>query len=85
MLSIVAICSLLAVVTVLYACSAQVADGEELHDLTIRVHTLRNEYLATLKGPVIEVEEAKIPDVPKIDTSAFPEPDAQPEPAAQAA
>lgn len=51
---------LLAIIAMLLAlriCAAQIEDGETLHDLAVRVHTLRNEYLAQLRGDeIIEVD-----------------------------
>lgn len=86
MTGLIAICILLAVVLALHACATAIADSEDLHTLTVRVHTLRNEYLASLRGEVIEVEPVH-PDAPaSTEPVAAIGPDAPPAPdAAQAA
>ncbi len=72
MFALVGICTLLAVLMVLHTCAAHIADGEELHDLTVRVHTLRNEYLSSLRGEIIEVDEAH-PVAGRIEPEVTPE------------
>lgn len=58
MVSLTALCILAAVLLVLHACATSIADSEELHNLTVRVHTIRNEYLAHLRGDdVVVVDE----------------------------
>ncbi|MEO1534687.1 MAG: hypothetical protein AAFS11_03885 [Planctomycetota bacterium] len=64
MTPIVLLCIIIAAVLVLHACATSIADSEELHELAVRVHTVRNEYLANLRGisigevEVIEDEDA---------------------------
>ncbi|MEO1583103.1 MAG: hypothetical protein AAFR96_00870 [Planctomycetota bacterium] len=65
-----------AVVAVLYACAMQVKDATALHQLAIDVHTLRNEYLAGIRGDG-PVGDDGIPIVEAIDTDADPSPAGQ--------
>ena len=58
MLAVSALLVVVAALLVLRVCAAQIEDGESLHALTVRVHTLRNEYVSQLRGEeIIEVEE----------------------------
>lgn len=65
MIAIVVLLSFIAATLILRVAAAQVQDGETLHDLTVRVHTLRNEYVAHLRGDeIIEVDEFRPPATP---------------------
>ena len=81
MVEIAALFTVVAVMLVLHACATSIADSEELHDLAVRVHTVRNEYLANLRGEPIEVAEV-------VDTAGSIAPEtseAEPSPVAEAA
>lgn len=71
MLTVTLLVALGAVVAVLYACAVQVKDATALHQLAIDVHTLRNEYLAGIRGDG-SVGDDGIPVVEAIDTDAAP-------------
>ncbi|MEL6797259.1 MAG: hypothetical protein AAFO89_10620 [Planctomycetota bacterium] len=70
-----AICILIAVLLVLHACTTSIRDSEELHGLAVRVHTVRNEYLANLRGGAVEIVADDIVEVEPVG-SIGPEPDA---------
>ncbi|MEO1716831.1 MAG: hypothetical protein AAFR76_06925 [Planctomycetota bacterium] len=81
----ITLCILIAVLLVLHACATSIRDNEELHGLAVRVHTVRNEYLANLRGGAVEIFEDDIVEVEPVG-SIEPEPDAAtPSPPAAAA
>jgi hypothetical protein len=62
-----------AVILMLAAAATGIRDGQALHDLGVEVHTLRNRYLAELRGEEI-IDSVPIDGEPEAAGSIQPEP-----------
>lgn len=61
-----------AVLLMLSAAATGIRDGQALHDLGIEVHSLRNRYLAELRGEEV-IDAVPIDDSPAPDGSIGPD------------
>ncbi|MEL6497905.1 MAG: hypothetical protein AAF937_02600 [Planctomycetota bacterium] len=66
MAAVTALCILIATLLVLHACATSIRDAEELHALSVRVHSVRNDYLDNLRGGSVEIVGESIAEVEPI-------------------